>query len=86
MFTNVHSSTNGSAALCWSLFSFGISFYTDGRPPWTRDQPVATHRTTQTQNKRIHTPNIHALSGIRIQGPSVQALDRAATVIGIYEF
>jgi hypothetical protein len=33
-------------------------FYTDGRTPWTVDQPVArpfpTHRTTQTQNKRIH--------------------------------
>jgi hypothetical protein len=50
-------------------------FYTDGRTPWTSDQPVArplpTHRTTQTQNKRIQTPNIHALSGIRSHDPSV---------------
>jgi hypothetical protein len=41
------------------------------------DQPVARppfeHRTTQTQNKRIHTPNIHTLSGIRIVDPSVRA-------------
>jgi hypothetical protein len=41
------------------------------------DQPVArplpTHRTRQIQNKRIHTPNIHALSGIRTHDPSVQA-------------
>jgi hypothetical protein len=33
-------------------------FYTDGRTPWTSDIPVArplpTHRTTQTQKKRIH--------------------------------
>jgi hypothetical protein len=28
-------------------------------------------RTTQTQNKRIHTPNIPALSGIRTHDPSV---------------
>jgi hypothetical protein len=43
------------------------SFFTVGRTPWTGDQPVTrplpAHRTTQTQNKRIHTPNIHALSG-----------------------
>jgi hypothetical protein len=41
------------------------------------DQPVARplpkHRTTQTQNKRIRAPNIHALSGIRTHDPSVLA-------------
>jgi hypothetical protein len=31
------------------------------------------NRTTQTQNKGIHTPNIHALSGIRTHDPSVRA-------------
>jgi hypothetical protein len=41
------------------------------------DQPVARplpkHRITRTQNKRIHTPYIHALSGIRTHNPSVRA-------------
>jgi hypothetical protein len=36
-------------------------------------RPLPKHRTTQTQNKRMHTPNIHALSGIRPQDPSVRA-------------
>jgi hypothetical protein len=31
------------------------------------------HRTIQIQNKPIHTPNIHALSGIQTHDPSVQA-------------
>jgi hypothetical protein len=39
------------------FFSFLI-LYTVGSTPWTDDQPVAwqlpTHRTTQTQNKRIY--------------------------------
>jgi hypothetical protein len=39
----------------WPLFQF-LNLYTDGRTPWTGDQPVArplpTHTTTQTQNKR----------------------------------
>jgi hypothetical protein len=33
--------------------------------------PLPEHRTTQTQNKRIHIPNIHAVSGIRTHDPSV---------------
>jgi hypothetical protein len=41
----------------WPLFQF-TNLYTVGRNPWTGDQPVArplpTHKTTQTQNKRIH--------------------------------
>jgi hypothetical protein len=40
------------------FFSSVIIFYTDGRTPWTSDQPVArplpTQRATQTQNKRTH--------------------------------
>jgi hypothetical protein len=31
------------------------------------------YRTTQTQNKRIHTTNVHALSGIRTHATSVRA-------------
>jgi hypothetical protein len=57
------------------LIQFRIHF-TEGRTPWRSDQLVAmslpTHRTTQTQNKRIHTPNIYALSGIRTHDPSVR--------------
>jgi hypothetical protein len=55
----------------WSLAS-DFQFYdhfTDGRTPWASDQlvarPLPKHRTTQTQNKHIHIPNIHALCGIR---------------------
>jgi hypothetical protein len=36
-------------------------------------RPLHKHRTKQTQNKRIYTPNIHALSGIRTHDPSVRA-------------
>jgi hypothetical protein len=46
----------------WPFIQFRNHFL-DGRTPWASDQPVArplpTHRTAQTQNKRIHTPNIH---------------------------
>jgi hypothetical protein len=42
----------------WHLLQFRNLFYTDGRTPWTSDQPVArslpTHRTTQTQKKGTH--------------------------------
>jgi hypothetical protein len=64
--------------------------FTAGRTPWTSDQrdkmPLPKHRTTQTQNKRMHTPNIHALSGIQRKIPAserakkVHSSDRAATV------
>jgi hypothetical protein len=41
------------------------------------DQPVAKplpkHRKTQTENKRIPTANIYALSTIRTHNPSVRA-------------
>jgi hypothetical protein len=46
---------------------------------WANVQPVARplpkHRTTQTQDKSIHTPNIHALSWIRTYDPSVRESD-----------
>jgi hypothetical protein len=49
------------------LISQFTDHFTDGRTPWTGDQhiagPLPKHSTTQTQNKRIHTPNIYALCG-----------------------
>jgi hypothetical protein len=55
----------------WSieLISQFFDHFTDGRTPWMGDQliarPLPKHGTTQTQNKLIHTSNIHALCGIR---------------------
>jgi hypothetical protein len=58
-------------------YSVPYSFFTDSRTSWTHDQhvvkPLPKHRTTQTQNTRIYTPNIHALSGIRTHYLSVRA-------------
>jgi hypothetical protein len=66
-----------------SAFSFMIIF-TDGRTPWTGDQlvgrPLPKHRTTQTQNKRIYIPNIHALCGIRTHGPSFRAREGSSSL------
>jgi hypothetical protein len=57
-------------ASLWSigLISQFLDHFTDGRTPWTGDQLVA-----QTQNKRIHTPNIHALCGILTHDPGFRA-------------
>jgi hypothetical protein len=45
------------------LNQFRNHYFTDGRSPWTSDQsiarPLLKHRTTQTQNKRIHTHTKH---------------------------
>jgi hypothetical protein len=78
-----------SPLLDLAAFSTFLILYTVGRIPWTGDQPVArpilTHRTTQTQS--AHT-EIHALSWIRTQDPSVRGakrvyvLNRAVTMIG----
>jgi hypothetical protein len=75
------------------LFS-SVIIFTDGRTPWASDQlvarPLPKHRATQTQNKHIHTPNIHALSGFRATMPAsertkiVNALDSATTVTSHY--
>jgi hypothetical protein len=68
----------------WPHIQFRNNFVTDGRTSWTSDQPVARplpkHRTTQTQKKRIHTPNIHALIGIRTHDPSVRASESSSCV------
>jgi hypothetical protein len=69
--------------LPWALasaFQFHDHF-TDGRTPWTSDQLVARllpkHGATQTQNKRIHTPKIQALCGIRTQDPGFRASENS---------
>jgi hypothetical protein len=62
-------------------FSVPTIIFTDGRTPWTGDQlfsrPLSKRRTTQTQNKHIHTPNIHALCGIRTDVPSFRASEKS---------
>jgi hypothetical protein len=72
------------------LLQFRNNFYTDGRTPWTSDQPIARpvpiHRTKQTQNKLMQTsmsslefePTILAFEWAKI----VHVSDRLATVIG----
>jgi hypothetical protein len=72
------------------FFSFLI-FYTVGRTPWKKDQPVArplpAHTTTRTQNKRTQTsmswvgfePTIPVFERLE----TIHALDRAATGIGL---
>jgi hypothetical protein len=66
------------------IFQFHDHF-TDGMTPWTSDQLVARllpkHMTTQTQNKRIHTPNIHALCGIRTDDPGFRASEYSSCLI-----
>jgi hypothetical protein len=64
----------------WALasdFQFHDHF-TDGRTPWTRDRPLFKHRTTQTQNKHIHLPKIHALCGIRTHEPGFRASENSS--------
>jgi hypothetical protein len=62
-------------ALTFDFFQFHDRF-TDRRTPWTSDQlvarPLPTH-TTQTQNKHIYIPNIHALCEIRTHDPGFKA-------------
>jgi hypothetical protein len=52
-------------------------YFTDGRTPWVSDQVVARslpkHRTSQTQNKHIHTENIHAVCGIQTHNSGFRA-------------
>jgi hypothetical protein len=68
---------NGSSSPFRALAFYSVpkTFFTVGRTAWTSDQlvarPLPKHRTTQTQNKRIHTANIHALNGIQTQVSSV---------------
>jgi hypothetical protein len=76
----------------WFLLQFRNLFYTDGRTPWTSDQPVArplpAHRTTQSQ-KKSHTQTSMPRVGFEPMIPvfervkTVHALDGAATAIGL---
>jgi hypothetical protein len=74
------------------FFSFMIIF-TEDRTPWTSDQifarPLPKYRTTQTQNKHIHThqtsmPFVGFEPRIPVseRAKTVHALDRSATVTG----
>jgi hypothetical protein len=73
----------------WWIYRFLI-IQTVGRTPWAGDQPTARTLPTQGNTKRINVDDIHAFSGIRTHHPSVKraktvhALDRAATLIGVY--
>jgi hypothetical protein len=70
-----HSFVHSSMALQlfvgpWPLLQFHNHFYTDGRTPWTNDQPIT--RPLPTHRINAHT-DIHVLSGIRTHDPSIQA-------------
>jgi hypothetical protein len=60
-----------------SRLFFHFDHFTDGRTPRTGDQlvarPLPKHRTTQSQNKHTHKPNIHALCGIGTHDPGFRA-------------
>jgi hypothetical protein len=68
------------------LIQFRNHFYSDGRTPWMSDQlvarPLPKHKTTQTQNTRMQTPNIDALSGIRTHDRSVRASEDSSMSLG----
>jgi hypothetical protein len=75
----------------WTLAAFQfLDLYTVGRAPCTGDQPVTrplpTHRTTQTQKKRIYTsmPRVGFEPMIPVfeRAKTVRALDRVTIVIG----
>jgi hypothetical protein len=71
----------------WSigLISQFLDHFTDGRTPWTGDQlvsrPLPKHRTTRTQNKRIHTPNMYALCRNRTHDPGFRASEDSTCLI-----
>jgi hypothetical protein len=69
----------------WALAAFQFpDLFAIGGTPWTSDQLVARslpkHRTAQTQNKHIYTPNIHAQSGIRTQDHSVRSIEDSSSL------
>jgi hypothetical protein len=92
----IHAFIHSSVALqsfvwSWPLLQFRNLFYTDGRTPWTKDQPAASprpsHGTTQTRTQTL-TPWVRFEPTITAseQEKTVYALDRAATVIGCSTF
>jgi hypothetical protein len=59
IFHYIHSSMSLQPSVGpWPLLQFRYLFYTDGKTPWTGDQPVVrplpTRKTTQIQIKRTH--------------------------------
>jgi hypothetical protein len=59
----------------WPFFSFLI-LYTVGRTPWTEDRSVSRPLPTPEEHKHginARNTDIHALSEIRTQDPSVRA-------------
>jgi hypothetical protein len=63
------------------FFSFVIYFYTDGRTPWTEDQPVEgryIHRGQHKHRIKSHNTDIHALSGIRTHDTSIRASEESS--------
>jgi hypothetical protein len=58
----------------WPFLQFRNFFYTDGRTPWTSDQPDTRPLPTQDNTNTEYTQtNINALSRIRTHDPSVRA-------------
>jgi hypothetical protein len=75
----------------WALAAFqSPDLFTIGRTPWTSYQlvarPLPEHKTAQTQNKHLYTPNIQVWVGFEPtitesgRAKAVHALDRSATV------
>jgi hypothetical protein len=64
---------------CRGFSFFSLDLYTIDSTPWTSDGPVARpapkYRTTQTQNKRTRTRNIHAPIGVRTHDDNVRATE-----------
>jgi hypothetical protein len=90
----IHDHFTPSPPLWLGCFFSSLILYTVGRTPWTGNQPVARllpiHRTTQTHNKRkqISMPRMGFEPTIPVfeHAKTVHALDRAATVVGIWSF
>jgi hypothetical protein len=61
----------------WPILHLRNLIFTNGRTPWTSDQPVVRPLPTgqHKQNKRI---DIHALSGIRTHGSSIRARENSS--------
>jgi hypothetical protein len=84
----IHSSTVLQPSVGpWPLLQFRNLFYTDARTPWMSDQlvarPLPAHRTTQTQNKRIHRhPCLEWDSNSRSQCLSWEDSSCGATAVG----
>jgi hypothetical protein len=74
----------------WPLLQFHNLFFTDGMTPRTNDQPVARPLPTQDNTNIEYTHTQTSMPSVGFEptiaafdrAKTVQALDRAATVIG----